>query len=86
MSLVRVAAGSRAHKLLRGGAITLGLLAAVAVPFNSSPALNGDLTLALAYAVAAAGLGLLVGYGGRVSLGHGAVSYTHLTLPTNREV
>jgi branched-chain amino acid transport system permease protein len=72
MSLVRVTAGSRAHRLLRAGAAVAGLLAAVAVPFNSSPALNADLTLVLAYAVAAAGLGLLVGYGGRVSLGHGA--------------
>jgi branched-chain amino acid transport system permease protein len=72
MSLVRVAAGSRAHRLLRTGTVAAVLLGALAVPFNSSPALNGDLTLALAYAVAAAGLGLLVGYGGRVSLGHGA--------------
>ena len=31
---------------------------------------------------AAMSLGLLVGFGGMVSLGHAAVSYTHLTLPT----
>lgn len=72
MSLVTIRAGSRAHKLLRAGTIAAGVLIAVAIPFNATPVLNGDLTLALAYAVAALGLGLLVGYGGRVSLGHGA--------------
>lgn len=72
MSLLRVTAGSRAHRALRAGTVAAGALAAVAVPFNATPALNGQLTLALAYAVAAAGLGLLVGYGGRISLGHGA--------------
>jgi branched-chain amino acid transport system permease protein len=72
MSLVRVTAGSRNHRLLRGGAIALGVLLAAGVPFNSSPALNGQLTLALGYAVAALGLGLLVGYGGQISLGQGA--------------
>jgi branched-chain amino acid transport system permease protein len=72
MSLVRVTAGSRAHRVLRAAAIILGGLLAVGVPFNSSPTLNGQLTLALAYAVAALGLGLLVGYGGQISLGQGA--------------
>jgi branched-chain amino acid transport system permease protein len=72
MSLVRVPAGSPAHRALRVAAIVAGIAAAVAVPFNSSPVLNGDLTLVMVYAVAALGLNLLVGYGGQISLGHGA--------------
>ncbi len=72
MSLVRVTAGSRAHRLLRAGGLLLAVVAAVALPFNSSPVLNGDLTLVMVYAVAALGLNLLVGYGGQISLGHGA--------------
>jgi branched-chain amino acid transport system permease protein len=72
MSLVRVTAGSRNHRLLRASTIVLGALLAVGIPFNSSRALNGQLTLALGYAVAALGLGLLVGYGGQISLGQGA--------------
>jgi branched-chain amino acid transport system permease protein len=71
-SLVTVRAGSRAHRLLRAGALAGGLLAAAAVPFNSSSVLNGQLTLVMVYAVAAMGLNLLVGYGGQISLGHGA--------------
>ncbi|HEY6748727.1 MAG TPA: branched-chain amino acid ABC transporter permease [Mycobacteriales bacterium] len=70
--MIRLTAGSRAHRALRAGAIALGVLVAVGIPFNSSPVLNGQLTLVLAYAVAAIGLGLLVGYGGQISLGHGA--------------
>lgn len=72
MSLVRVTAGSRAHRLLRVAALTAVLLVAVAIPFNSSTVLNGNLTLVMVYAVAAMGLNLLVGYGGQISLGHGA--------------
>jgi branched-chain amino acid transport system permease protein len=72
MTVLRVTAGSRAHRALRAGAIGLGILVAVGIPFNSSPVLNGQLTLALAYAVSALGLGLLVGYGGQISLGQGA--------------
>lgn len=72
MSVVRVTAGSRAHRLLRYGTIAAGVLIAVAIPFNSSTVLNGELTLVMVYAVAALGLNLLVGYGGQISLGHGA--------------
>jgi branched-chain amino acid transport system permease protein len=72
MSLVRVTAGSRAHRLLRAGALLAGVAVAVAIPFNSSTVLNGELTLVMVYAVAALGLNLLVGYGGQISLGHGA--------------
>ena len=40
----------------------------------------------LSTALAAAGLDVEVGAVRRERLGEGAVSYTHLTLPTNREV
>lgn len=72
MSLVRVTAGSRAHRLLRAVTAVAVLAVAVAIPFNSSSVLNGELTLALVYAVAVTGLNLVVGYGGQISLGHGA--------------
>jgi branched-chain amino acid transport system permease protein len=71
-SLVRVTAGSRAHRLLRAGAVVAAGAVAVAIPFNSSTVLNGELTLVMVYAVAALGLNLLVGYGGQISLGQGA--------------
>jgi branched-chain amino acid transport system permease protein len=47
-------------------------VAAVAVPFSFPPFRVSQFTLALAYAVAALGLNLLVGYTGQISLGHGA--------------
>jgi branched-chain amino acid transport system permease protein len=72
MSLVRVTAGSRAHVALRAGTALLVGLVLIAIPFNSNPSLNGNLTLTMSYAVAAMGLGLLVGYGGQISLGQGA--------------
>ena len=72
MSLVTVTAGSRTHRLLRVATAVAVLAVAVAIPFNSSSVLNGELTLALVYAVAVTGLNLLVGYGGQISLGHGA--------------
>ncbi len=72
MSLVRVTAGSRAYVALRAGTALLVAIVVIAIPFNSNPAVNGNLTLAMAYAVAAMGLGLLVGYGGQISLGQGA--------------
>jgi branched-chain amino acid transport system permease protein len=45
---------------------------AVLVPFLFGPYRVGQFTLVLVYAVAALGLNLLVGYGGQISLGHGA--------------
>jgi branched-chain amino acid transport system permease protein len=54
----------------------VGLAALVAfallVPFLFGPYRVGQFTLVLAYAVAALGLNLLVGYNGQISLGHGA--------------
>jgi branched-chain amino acid transport system permease protein len=59
---------------MRGRALTLGLVAVVAVgiPFMFGSYRVGQFTLVLAYAVAVLGLNLLVGYGGQISLGHGA--------------
>ncbi|MFL6129919.1 MAG: ABC transporter permease subunit, partial [Mycobacteriales bacterium] len=71
-SVLRVTAGSRAHRLLRAGALVAGIAVAVGIPFYCSAVLNGELTLVMVYAVAALGLNLLVGYGGQISLGHGA--------------
>jgi branched-chain amino acid transport system permease protein len=45
---------------------------AVLVPFVFGPYRVGQFTLVAAYAVAALGLNLLVGYNGQISLGHGA--------------
>ena len=45
---------------------------AVALPFFFSSYRVSQFTLVLAYAVAALGLNLLVGYSGQISLGHGA--------------
>jgi branched-chain amino acid transport system permease protein len=72
MSLVRVTAGSRAHRALRAGTALLVAIVVIAIPFNSNPSVNGNLTQVMSYAVAAMGLGLLVGYAGQISLGQGA--------------
>ena len=72
MSLVRITAGSPAHVALRAGTALLVAIVVIAIPFNSNPSVNGNLTLVMSYAVAAMGLGLLVGYAGQISLGQGA--------------
>ena len=48
------------------------LVAAVALPFFFSSYRVSQFTLVLAYAVAALGLNMLLGYSGQISLGHGA--------------
>jgi branched-chain amino acid transport system permease protein len=54
-------------------ALLCGLaIVAVSIPFLFGPYRVGQFTLVLAYAVAALGLNLLVGYNGQISLGHGA--------------
>ncbi|MFI9247518.1 branched-chain amino acid ABC transporter permease [Streptomyces sp. NPDC053086] len=55
-------------------ALTVLLVTAVAVgaPFYFAPFQVFQLTMVLLYAVALAGLNLLVGFGGQISLGHGA--------------
>jgi branched-chain amino acid transport system permease protein len=55
---------------IAGVAALLGF--AVLVPFAFGPYRVGQFTLVAAYAVAALGLNLLVGYNGQISLGHGA--------------
>src|SRR3954470_2155666 len=70
--MIKVVRGSRLHLAGRYGALAVILLIAVAIPFNSSTVLNGQLTLVMIYGIAALGLNLLVGYTGQISLGHGA--------------
>jgi branched-chain amino acid transport system permease protein len=50
----------------------LVLVIALALPFLLGPYQVGQFTLVLCYAIAVLGLNLLVGYGGMISLGHGA--------------
>ena len=61
---------SRRTLRIAGVAALLGF--AVLVPFVFGPYRVGQFTLVAAYAVAALGLNLLVGYNGQISLGHGA--------------
>jgi branched-chain amino acid transport system permease protein len=72
VSLVRIEAGSRRHRALRAAGLATAAVVAVGLPFDSTPVVNGELTLVLVYAVAVLGLNLLVGYSGQISLGHGA--------------
>jgi branched-chain amino acid transport system permease protein len=69
---LKVDAGSRRWRRLRGLALVVVVLLAAGIPFNSDPVVNGQLTLVLVYGIAALGLNLLVGYSGQISLGHGA--------------
>jgi len=62
----------RTEQRLRLAAYGLLLLIAVAIPFVLGSYRVGQFTLVLAYSVAVLGLNLLVGYGGLISLGHGA--------------
>jgi len=81
---LRIDAGSRRHRTLRGLALLAAVLVAAGIPFDSDRVVNGQLTLVLVYAIAALGLNLLVGYSGQISLGHGAFfaigAYTAATL------
>jgi len=81
---LRIDAGSRRHRVLRGLALLAAVLVAAGIPFNSDRVVNGQLTLVLVYGIAALGLNLLVGYSGQISLGHGAFfaigAYTAATL------
>ena len=82
--LLRIDAGSRRWRRLRGLGVVVAVLVAAGIPFNSDPVTNGQLTLVLVYGIAALGLNLLVGYSGQISLGHGAFfaigAYTAATL------
>ena len=61
----------RERELRVAGVVALVVLALV-IPFLFGPYRVGQFTLVLAYAVAALGLNMLVGYNGQISLGHGA--------------
>lgn len=61
----------RERALRVAGVVALVALALI-VPFLFGPYRVGQFTLVLAYAVAALGLNMLVGYNGQISLGHGA--------------
>lgn len=62
---------SRERKLKLAGSGVV-LLVALGLPFLLGPYQVGQFTLVLCYAIAVLGLNLLVGYGGMISLGHGA--------------
>ncbi|WP_369166910.1 branched-chain amino acid ABC transporter permease [Streptomyces sp. R28] len=73
MSTIIATLGTDRARRLRA-ALTVLLAAALAVgaPFYFAPFQVFQLTMVLLYAVALAGLNLLVGFGGQISLGHGA--------------
>jgi branched-chain amino acid transport system permease protein len=60
------------QRWVRMAALLIVAIVAVSVPFSFPPFRVSQFTLALAYAVAALGLNLLIGYTGQISLGHGA--------------
>jgi branched-chain amino acid transport system permease protein len=62
----------RRERLLRVGGYAIVAVIALSIPFLLGSYRVGQFTLALAFAVAVLGLNLLVGYGGQISLGHGA--------------
>ena len=62
------------------------LISAILVCFVASDYWLILLTNALLVSIAAWGLNIVSGLAGQINLAHGAVSYTHLTLPTTYEV
>ncbi|MFJ2725379.1 branched-chain amino acid ABC transporter permease [Streptomyces collinus] len=62
----------RARRLRAALTVLLAAAVAVGAPFYFAPFQVFQLTMVLVYAVALAGLNLLVGFGGQISLGHGA--------------
>jgi branched-chain amino acid transport system permease protein len=60
------------ERRIRIAGYSLLAVAALVIPFAFGPYRVGQFTLVLAFAVAVLGLNLLVGYGGQLSLGHGA--------------
>jgi branched-chain amino acid transport system permease protein len=60
------------ERQLKLGGFAVVLLIAMALPFLFGAYQVGQFTLVLCYAIAVLGLNLLVGYGGLISLGHGA--------------
>ncbi|MFI9809980.1 branched-chain amino acid ABC transporter permease [Streptomyces sp. NPDC052301] len=73
MSTITTVLGTdRARRLRAALIVLLAAAAAVGAPFYFAPFQVFQLTMVLLYAVALAGLNLLVGFGGQISLGHGA--------------
>ena len=62
----------RRERLVRFGGYAIVAVIALSIPFLFGSYRVGQFTLALTFAVAVLGLNLLVGYGGQISLGHGA--------------
>ncbi|MFK4148434.1 branched-chain amino acid ABC transporter permease [Streptomyces sp. NPDC004065] len=71
-TIVAVLGTPRARRLRAALGALLAAAAAGYVPFYFAPFQVFQLTMVLLYAVALAGLNLLVGFGGQISLGHGA--------------
>src|SRR5580658_4425351 len=59
-------------RALRRAGVAAALVVACAVPLWASPYQVFQMTLVLVDAIALLGLNLLTGYGGQISLGHGA--------------
>lgn len=73
MSTITATLGTdRARRLRAALTVLLAVAIAVGAPFYFAPFQVFQLTMVLLYAVALAGLNLLVGFGGQISLGHGA--------------
>lgn len=72
MNLTDLLTGRRAARLLRLLALPAATAVVLGAPFYFAPFRVFQLTMVLLYAVALAGLNHLVGYGGQISLGHGA--------------
>ncbi len=60
------------ERMLRSCGYAALAVIAISIPFMFGSYRVGQFTLVLAFAVAVLGLNLLVGYGGQISLGHGA--------------
>jgi branched-chain amino acid transport system permease protein len=87
MSARVVLEGSRAHRSWQGGGLLLAALVVLAVPLLFGDFRIGQFSLVIAYAVAVLGLNLVTGFGGQISLGHGAFfglgAYTTAILVTD---
>jgi branched-chain amino acid transport system permease protein len=87
MSARVVLEGSRAHRSWQGAGLLLAALVVLAVPLLFGDFRIGQFSLVIAYAVAVLGLNLVTGFGGQISLGHGAFfglgAYTTAILVTD---
>jgi branched-chain amino acid transport system permease protein len=72
MKLVTIERESAVYRALRLGLPVVLVLVALALPFQYEPFRVEEFTLILVVAIAVAGLNLLTGYTGQISLGHSA--------------